>query len=104
MATPEPTYIVVHDNKEGWEMLAQATLYANLVGEPAKGEVKVKDGKGKEWDMGVPSAFRVIYAKDDGAKNGTGVLIKREELMSDSGVAMGMLLKRGVLSAKDLGL
>jgi hypothetical protein len=100
----EPTYIVIHDSTGGWEMIGQATLYANLMGEPVKGEVKVKDGKGKEWDMGVPSAFYVTFAKDDGAKNGMGVLIKKEELMSDSGVAMGILLKRGVVSAKDLGL
>jgi len=100
----DPRYIVIHDSKDGWEMLAQAVLYANLVGEPAKEEVRAKDGKGKEWDMGVPSAFHVRFAKDDTAKNGMGILIKMEELMSDSGVAVGILLKRGVLSAKDLGL
>jgi hypothetical protein len=100
----EPYYVVVNETNNGWEMLGQATLYANLPGTPVSGEVKIKDGEGKEWDMSVPSAFHFCYVRDESAKNGGGILISKEEMISDSGVAMAILLKRGVLVAKDLGL
>ena len=85
-------------------MLGQATLFANLPGAPAAGETKVKDASGKEWDMGVPSGFHFFYKKDDKADNGLGMFIKRTEVMSDSGVPMGIMLKRGLIKASDLGL
>ncbi len=100
----EPTYLVASETEDGWEMLGQASFYADLGGEPGEGEKKVKDGKGREWDMCVPSAFHIWYVKDEKAGNGGAMLIKKEEIMTDSGVGMRAALKRGLVSAKDMGL
>lgn len=97
----EPTYISCCETSNGWEMIAQATLFGNLSGNPAEGEEKKKDKSGREWDIAVPSGFHVHYVK--GGDNG-GLLIDKAEIMSDSGVPMGIMLKRGLIGARDLGL
>lgn len=100
----EPYFLVCHDVADGWDMIGQAKLYGNLNGKPAAGEEKVKDRQGREWDMALPAAFHFHYVKDPGAENGGGISLKKTEIMSDSGVAMGIMLKRGLIKAQDLGL
>lgn len=100
----EPYFLVCTDVADGWDMIRQATLFGNLGGTPAAGEKKVKDRQGREWDMGLPAAFHFHYVKDSGAENGGGIVLKRTEIMSDSGVPMGIMLKRGLINTKDLGL
>lgn len=75
-----------------------------LAGEAGEGERKVKDGKGTEWDLCVPSAFHIWYVRDEKAGNWGGMLIKKEEIMSDSGIGMKAALKRGLVSEKELVL
>jgi hypothetical protein len=41
---------------------------------------------------------------DEKAENGHGMAIKRTEIMSDGSAPMVVMLKRGLISAKDLGL
>ena len=51
-----PYYLSCVENDDGWEMIGQAHVYANLPGQPAQGEPpKVKDEHGKEWDVKVSS-------------------------------------------------
>ena len=82
-------------------MLGQATAYAVLPGKPAADEVKVKDNiHGLEWDIALPAAFKFRYVRD--SRGPDGILMSRTELMSDSGVALKKLLKRGVLKVENL--
>jgi hypothetical protein len=100
----EPYFVMCSRTDDGYEMLGQAKLFANLPGQPAAGESKVKDKSGKEWDIGVPAAFHFWYVNDEKAENGHGMAIKRTEIMSDGSAPMVVMLKRGLISAKDLGL
>ena len=96
----EPYFVMCSATDDGYEMLGQAKLFANLPGAPGAGESKVKDKSGKEWDLAVPAAFHFWYVHDEKA----GMAIKRTEIMSDGSVPMVIMLKRGLISAKDLGL
>jgi hypothetical protein len=100
----EPYFVTCNETEDGYEMLGQAKLFANLPGKPSAGERKVKDKSGKEWDMSIPGAFHFWYVNDEKAENGLGIAIKRTEIMSDGSVPMGIMLKRGLISAQDLGL
>jgi len=100
----EPYYLVCTEVADGWDMIGFANVYGNLNGSPAPGEKKVKDLQGKEWDLRVPSGFHFHYIKDSKAENGGGIVLKKTEITSDSGVPMGIMLKRGLIQAKDLGL
>lgn len=100
----EPYFLICTEIADGWDMIGQAKLFGNLNGSPAAGEAKVKDRQGREWDMCVPGGFHFHYVKDPGAENGGGILLKKTEIMSDSGVPMGIMLKRGLIKAQDLGL
>jgi hypothetical protein len=100
----EPYFLVCTEVAEGWDMIGLAKLFGNLSGSPAAGETKTKDLQGRKWDMGIPAAFHLHYVKDLGAENGGGILLKRTEIMSDSGVPLGIMLKRGLIKATDLGL
>lgn len=73
-------------------------------GAPAAAESKVKDKSGKEWDLSVPAAMHFRYVSDEKAENGLIMAIKRAEITSDGNVPMGLMLKRGLISPKDLGL
>lgn len=99
-----PEYYVCHESKDinGWEMIGQANLYANLVG-PPDGQPKVKDSSGEEWDVKVPAAFHFWYEKSDDAEH-DGIVLKRTHIMSDSGPVVVRLLHRGVLKPSDIGL
>ncbi|KIY00399.1 uncharacterized protein Z520_04084 [Fonsecaea multimorphosa CBS 102226] len=87
------------DDSGSYEMIGKATLWANLPGEPAQGESKKTDGEGKKWDLAIPGTYLFNYAKA-----GDGFVLKRIELTGDTGPLMVGLLRRGVLSSKDLGL
>lgn len=100
----EVYYIVCTETTDGWAMIGQAKMFGNLNGNPAPGETKVKDLQGREWDMGVPAAFHFQYLKDAGAESDDGIVMKKMEVMADSGVPMGIMLKRGLIQPKDLGL
>ncbi len=78
-------------------MIGQAHLYATLPGQPARGEPpKVKDQKGREFDVVIPAGFKFEYKKDSGSKHGP-VKLQKIELMSDSLPIVMMLAKRGVI-------
>lgn len=98
----EPYFISATETDDGWEMLGQAKLFANLPGKPAQGETKAKDLSGKSWDVGVPSAFHFWYKKEKDGPD--GLAIKRTEIISDSAVPMKVMMGRGLIKASDLGL
>jgi hypothetical protein len=102
----EPFYLVVTEAGDGasWDMIGLAMVYANLSedGSGSGGEAKVKDLSGKEWDFKMPGAFKFHYVKDKEGPD--GIYLRRSELCSDSGVPMKLMLKRGLIGAKDLGL
>jgi hypothetical protein len=90
----DPEFLVAWDTQDGWGMLGIATLYWNLA---AKGDKKVKDKSGKEWDGKGPAAFRFGYVK------GTeGIRLERTEIMADSAGAVVEMLKRGMMKPEDL--
>ena len=95
----EPFYQNCTDTDYGYEMIGSATMWANLPGEPAAGETKKHDKNGKAWDVAGPGGFRFQIEK-----HGDGFLLKRMEVTADSGLIVTALLKRGVLTPKDLGL
>jgi hypothetical protein len=95
----QPYFMVCTETEDGYDMMGQATLYANLPGEPAAGQSKVKDKDGKEWDIGVPGAFHFWCVK-----NGDDFLLKRTEMHADTGPLVMGLLKRGVITPQQLGL
>jgi hypothetical protein len=81
--------------EEGYEMIGQAMVYGDLVGERQEGEPeKVKDPRhGRMWDVKIPGAFRFQYVK--GGNNGWK--LKKTDLHVD-GMGAGMVLvKRGVM-------
>jgi len=87
------------DGYEGYDMIGQAMMYADLPGEPAAGESKVASADGRKWDLVIPGAFRFHCVK-----GGESYLLKRAEMHADTGPLVTRLLKRGVMSLKDLGL
>lgn len=97
----EPAFIIIWETEAGWDVIGLANVFVNLPGGSAQGEQKVKDVKGREWDLSAPGAFRFQYVKDDKAKHG-GILLKRTDIFSDSGPAVVTLLKRGVLKPEML--
>lgn len=92
----EPYFLVTWETDEGYEMLGQAYLFANCVGQASEGEQKVKDGQGREWDVKIPGAFKFQYVKKDIAVHG-GFEMRRAEIMSESMPAVQILMKRGVM-------
>jgi hypothetical protein len=94
----EPCFAVCVDTEYGWEMIGQAIVYANLPGQRAEGEQeRVRDqGKGEEWDVKVPAAYRFQYRKDPEGVHG-GIRLQKTEVMSESLPIVMMLAKRGVI-------
>ena len=50
----EPKMMYVNETSNGWNMFGQADFFVQLHGQGAS--AKVKDNKGKEWDVVSPSA------------------------------------------------
>ena len=92
----EPYFLVTWDTKDGWEMIGQAFLFANLPGQATAGEKKVKDLQGREWDVKIPGGFHFEYVRQHGAPH-DGITLKRTEIMSDSMPAVQILMARGVI-------
>jgi hypothetical protein len=87
------------ETANGWEMLGQATLFADL---PVPGGAKVhKDLSGKEWDLAMPGMFHFEYVKDKEAKY-DGIRMKAQRTFSDSAPAMVEMIKRGMVKPEQL--
>ncbi|EXJ68737.1 uncharacterized protein A1O5_08531 [Cladophialophora psammophila CBS 110553] len=89
-----PYFVMCTETENGWEAMAQAHFYANMVGQPAAGEKKVTDPEGNAWDIVVPAGFHFEYVRDGGAIH-DGLLLKRNETMLDTWPIMQVLIKRG---------
>jgi len=74
----EAEFGYVEETDYGWQLLGQATMFGNLPGNPAPGEQKVKDKKGREWETGLPGAFRFQYRK-----SGDNIAIQMIQIHSD---------------------
>jgi hypothetical protein len=92
----EPYFLVTWETNDGWEMFGQANLFAELSGNATAQEKKVQDQTGRDWDVKMPSAFRFVYTKQEGAPH-DGILLKRIEVMSDSLPTVQLLMARGVI-------
>jgi len=99
----EPFYLVTTDTDYGWEMIGKAKIYGTLPGKPSDGETKVKDGKGREWDVAMPGGFRFQYVKDAGGPH-DGILMKMVQICTDSGPVLMRMLRRGLIKPADVGL
>lgn len=79
-----------------YEMVGQAQVYANLVGEP-DGQPKVINPKdGQEWDIVRPGAWHFWYEKTDDPKH-EGYQLRRLHLMMDSAPIVARLIHKGDL-------
>ena len=94
-----PSFAVTIETANGWQMMGQANVYANLHGQAASGEKKVKSEDGKEWDIVTPGAFLFEYVKD-----GSGVKLKSTKIYADSAPGMMTMVKRGLIKPSDLGM
>jgi hypothetical protein len=97
-----PYFLMCTETDNGWEMLGQAYLCANIVGEPIAGEKTVNDPDDNAWDVVVPSGFHFEYVKDGNAMH-EGILMKKNETMSDSWPIMYILMRRGLFKAETTG-
>ena len=95
----EAVMVNVIERDFGYEMIGRAMMWANLPGEPAPGETKKKDADGKEWDLVGPGGFRFFYVKE-----GNNFALSRLEMMADTAPLTLGLVRRGVISTKDLGI
>jgi hypothetical protein len=91
----EPYFLVTWETENGWEMLGDANLYANIPGEPTPDQKKVTDGQGREWDVVIPSGFKFHYTKKEGAPG--GIAISRTEITSDALPPIQIAVARGVI-------
>ncbi|ORX96756.1 hypothetical protein BCR34DRAFT_578443 [Clohesyomyces aquaticus] len=96
----EPRHFRLAETTDGWDLLGNARMYVNVPGQPGPGEKKVKDLEGNEWDAVLYGTFRFIYVKD--ADGYQGIKLRRVELYSDPLPALGLLLKRGVMTPEQL--
>ena len=95
----EATYLNCYETESGQEMIGKATMWVDLPGEPAVGENKTTDGNGKQWDLAGPGTFLFQYVS-----GGDGFAVKRLEITADTSQLVIGMLKRGVVSPKDLGM
>ncbi|EME83855.1 uncharacterized protein MYCFIDRAFT_84160 [Pseudocercospora fijiensis CIRAD86] len=91
----EPSFIVAFETEQGWEMIGIATLWWNLA-VPGDGP-KQKDGKGKEWEGGVPAAFKFGYRK-----TGDGIKMSETRIMADPSGALVDMVKRGMVKPEQI--
>jgi len=92
----EPYFLVTWETEDGWDMIGQAYLYANLKGAPTAQEKKVQDLQGRDWDVKIPGSFKFVYVKESGAPH-DGIVLKRTEISSDSLGVVQTLMARGVI-------
>jgi len=95
----EPAFVIVWETEDGYEMVGQATLFADL--KVPGGEKKMADLTGRKWDIGIPGMFRFSYMKVEGAPH-DGLKMRRNEVFSDSGPAIVEMLKRGMVKPEQL--
>lgn len=92
----EPYFLISWETADGWDMIGQAWLYANLPGTPTAHEQKVKDLQGKEWDVKIPGAFKFEYVRQERAPH-DGIVLRRTEISSESFGVVQILMARGVI-------
>jgi len=95
----EPYYITCTETDYGLDMIGLATLWVDLPGDPAVGESKKTDSKGKKWDMANKGCFHFQWDL-----RANQPVLKRTEIMADTGPLVLALVKRGVLTPSDIGL
>ena len=106
----DPTFFVVWETEEGYEMIGQANVWLDL--DVAEGELekkkgeweKVKDRNGKEWDAVMPGSFHFGFVKaEGGGENGHGLLMNYTQMFADSAPVTGLMIKAGLVTKEDLG-
>jgi hypothetical protein len=65
-------------------------------------EGSISDNEGKKWSAVMEAAFRFWYVRDDSGPD--GFKIKETRIYADPMPAVGFMLQKGIVSAKDLGL
>jgi hypothetical protein len=94
----EPIYMSVSETDFGYAMVGLARMWVDLPGDAAAEEPKREDKNGRKWDLACPGGYVFHFVP-----HGDSFLIKRIEVAADTApISMGMV-KRGVISAKDLG-
>lgn len=91
-----PFVIVVTEMEggKGHEYFTHTDLYVNLKGKAAKGEKKVSDHHGQEWDALVPIFYHAELIHVPGAPHG-GMKLGHVKIFKDTGVVNALLQARG---------
>jgi hypothetical protein len=100
----EPFYLACHESQESkgdYVMIGLAHVYVDTPGGKT-GAPGVKDGKGNEWEVTLPGAFKFLYRKDESGVN--GFRLAKTEIFSDSAPVVRLLLKKKVVTPEQLGL
>ncbi|KAL8795148.1 MAG: hypothetical protein Q9195_002303 [Heterodermia aff. obscurata] len=102
----DPTFLIVWETEEGYEMIGEANVFLDLGGaEEGEGGKKEKDSKGKEWDAVMPGSFHFWFARAEGGEGNThGLVMKRTQLFADSAPVKSLMVKKGLLKKEDLGV
>ncbi|KAF2479341.1 hypothetical protein BDY17DRAFT_313198 [Neohortaea acidophila] len=86
--------LIAIESEDGYDTYTQANVAANLTGKAAKGEQKVKDSHGEEWDVLVPVFFHHELVKVPGAPH-EGLKCSHVKIFKDTGVVNAKLEARG---------
>lgn len=87
--------LVAIGSSGGYDVYAQMLLFENVACSPAEGEIKVKDEKGKEWEVQIPVYYHFNLVKDSTAKH-DGLKIRHISTIKDTGVVNDKLDARGI--------
>jgi hypothetical protein len=62
----------------------------------------ISDNDGNKWSAVMEAAFRFWYVKDESGPD--GIKLKETRIYADPMPAVGFMLQKGIVTAKDLGL
>jgi hypothetical protein len=89
----EPRFSIIWETEDGWEMVGEAVMYADL---PVPGGEKThEDMNGRKWDLGMPGSFHFFFVKD--ASGPDGIKLTRSDFVSDTFPAVQEMMKRGMV-------
>jgi len=86
------------EDGNGWTIFGHAHVYVGFKGV----EGTITDPDGDKWSAVMEAAFRFWYVKDESGKD--GIKIQETRTYADPMPAIGFMLQKGIVSAKDLGL
>lgn len=94
----DPTELFTWQEGDHWCMFGHARCYIGFEDQANT----VKDQHGDAWNVVVEATYRFVYVKDDSAPK--GFRMRETKIYADPMPAVQFMLKKGIVSAKDLGM